>query len=99
MAYDGKPCSKCEADYMPFCICDYVGPLVNEIVTIGDRRWKIREAVSMKAAMNAIAHARVSGSVGAKDILTNVDRVTRVMADVVQINSDGTERQPYTEAY
>jgi hypothetical protein len=65
------------------------------------RRWKVREAVSLKAACNAIAHARVTGSVGATDTLdqTYSGGGVTVLADVVQINSDGTERQPYTMAY
>ena len=75
----------------------------NVIVVRGERRWLIREAVNMDAAENAIAHARVSGSVGHTDAKSRwdgtkiVDEVT--LASVVQINSDGTERQPYTEAY
>jgi hypothetical protein len=65
------------------------------------RRWKVREAISLKAACTAIAHARVTGSVGAKDVLneTYVGGGITVLADVVQINSDGTERQPYSMAY
>lgn len=65
------------------------------------RRWKVREAVSLKAACDAIGQARVTGSVGAKDILneTYVGGGITVLADVVQINSDGSERQPYTMAY
>lgn len=65
------------------------------------RRWKVREAISLKAACDAIAHARVLGSIGAKDILnqTYVGGGITVLADVVQINSDGSERQPYTAAF
>lgn len=73
----------------------------NETVEVGGRRWLVREARSLKDAMNAIAQARVTGSVGVKDILneTYVGGGITVLADVVQINSDGTERKPYTEAY
>lgn len=65
------------------------------------QRWKIREAVSLNAALNCIAHAKVSGSVGSKDTLnqTYVGGGITVLADVVQINSDGTERKPYTVSY
>lgn len=70
------------------------------------RRWAVKSAVSLGAAMNAIAHARVSGSVGHKDMRTtyiagkDIDEwPVTVIADVHQLNSDGTERQPYTEAY
>lgn len=65
------------------------------------RRWKVREAVSLNAALDAIAEAHVSGSIGQTDILdeTLCGGIRRVMADVVQVNSDNTERQPYTQAY
>lgn len=73
----------------------------NVIIEVGNSRWLVREAVSEEAARNAIAMARVSGSVGARDVLDKsyVNGAITVQADVVQINSDGTERQPYTEAY
>ena len=65
------------------------------------RRWGVRKAVSLDAACNAIAHCRVSGSVGATDTLneTYVGGGITTLADVVQLNADGTERQPYTEGY
>ncbi len=64
-------------------------------------RWSVREAVSLKAVINAIAQARVSGSIGSKNLLdeTYVGGGVTVVADVVQLNSDNTERQPYTAAY
>lgn len=64
-----------------------------------NRRWKIREAVSLEAAMIAITSARVSGSIGAKNTLneTFIGGDITVLADVVQVNSDNTERTPYTE--
>lgn len=65
------------------------------------RRWKVREARSLNDACSAINMARVSGSVGGKSFLNQTytgGRIT-VLANVVQINSDGTERQPYTAAY
>lgn len=67
------------------------------------QRWKVREAVSLRAAVNCINMARVSGSVGGKDTETKYnsyyggyDRVpvTHVLADVVKVNDDLTERQP-----
>lgn len=72
------------------------------------RRWKVREAVSLEAACNEIAHATVRGSIGGKTIITEYDRddwdeltrgPDRVIADVVQVNSDNTERQAYQAAY
>lgn len=70
------------------------------------RRWKVKEAVSLKAACTAISHAIVTGSIGHTDMRTNYvenkpfDEWPRfIVASVHQINSDGTERQPYTTAY
>lgn len=70
-------------------------------VRLNDSRWKVREARSLADALNAIVHARVTGSVGAKDTLneTYTGGGITVLADVVQANSDNTERQPYTAAY
>jgi hypothetical protein len=64
----------------------------------GDR-WKVREAVSLKEALNEIAHAKVTGSVGSASYLAEAGRPQRCLANVVRLNSDNTERQPYTEAY
>jgi hypothetical protein len=65
------------------------------------RRWGVREAVSVSAAYHEIAHARVTGSIGGKSIVdrTHVGGGVTVISDVVQINSDGTVRLPYTLAY
>lgn len=73
----------------------------NEIIEIDGQRWKVREAVSRQAAMEAIVKARCSGCVGGRDVLdqTACGGAVTVLADVVQINSDGTERQPYTKSY
>lgn len=71
-----------------------------------NRRWKVREAISLQAAINCINHARVTGSVGSKDTITHYDpsipfnlQKQKVLADVVQVNSDGTERKPYSTSY
>ena len=70
--------------------------LVNVIVQKGDTQWKVREARSMEDAENAIAMASVSGSVGHMDILdeTRCGGGITVLADVVRLNDDGSERQP-----
>lgn len=62
-------------------------------------RWKIREAMSVKCAVNAIANARVTGSVGSKSILdeTYVGGSIKVLADVVRVHSDLTEQKPYEQ--
>lgn len=65
------------------------------------QRWKVREAVSLRAAVNCINFARVSGSVGGKDTETKYipgvpfnEQPVRVLADVVKVNDDLSERQP-----
>ncbi len=70
------------------------------------QRWKVKEARSLQCALNCIAHARVTGSVGAKDSHTLAQAgvpmrlwPTYVTADVVQVNSDNSERRPYTESF
>lgn len=71
----------------------------NEVIEQGGRLWKVRQAKSHEHALDAIASARVSGSVGHRIELHPECGPAEVIADVVQLNSDGTERQPYTEAY
>ena len=67
----------------------------NQIVQVAaNSRWLVREAKTMEDALNAIANARVTGSVGSKAFYDG-----ELTADVVQVNSDGTEREPYTAAY
>lgn len=68
--------------------------LMDEIVVVGGQHWKIRTAWSMEDAMDAIMGSRATGSVGGRTVTNDM-----VIADVVQVNSDGTERKPYTEAY
>lgn len=73
----------------------------NETMIVGGRTWLVREARSEQDALNTIASARVSGSVGYKSILdrTYVGGGVTVLADVIGLNSDGTERQPYQPHY
>ena len=75
--------------------------LENEVIEVGGQRWKVREAKTRENALNAIASARGSGSVGTKIAIdkTYCGGGVEVLADVVQINSDDTERLPYTESY
>lgn len=74
-----------------------------------NRRWKVREAVSLKAAVAAVHSAMASGSIGSKDTKTPVVRCTApgpivfgktiVLADVIRVNSDNTEAVPYGGSY
>lgn len=62
-----------------------------------NRRYKVREAVSVKAAVHCIWHAQATGSVGGKDLITEIvgeDRRERVLADVVRVNDDLSEVRP-----
>lgn len=75
--------------------------MTNEIIEVDGTRWLVREAGSREDALSEIAEAKVTGSVGSKSVLSRglVGDKDEVLADVVQINSDGTERKPYTAAY
>ena len=75
--------------------------IANLRIKASGTRWLIREATSIEAACRAIAEARVSGSIGQKDILDErlMGGDLVVQADVVKLNSDNTERQPYQTAY
>lgn len=70
----------------------------NEIITVAGQRWKIREAFSMKYALDCINYCRARGSIGAKDIVTHCT-VETVLADVVKVNSDDSECTPYQDGY
>lgn len=76
-------------------------PIKNVIVKVAGRRWKVREARSWRDVEDEIGHARATGSIGGSSTLdqTRCGGGVTVLADVVQVNSDGTERQPYTMAY
>lgn len=65
------------------------------------RRWKVREARSVADAYNEIAHARVLGSIGGRSEVdeTRIGGTRYVLADVIEVNSDYTERKPYIPAY
>lgn len=72
--------------------------LENYIVRVGDRRWKIRTCRSLTDALHEIAHARCLGSIGGSSTVYQ-DGAAEVVADVVQVNSDNTDRQPYVAAH
>lgn len=65
------------------------------------RRWKVRQAKSLQHALQEISNARVTGSVGSKTTMnyTLCGGTIETLADVVQVNSDYTERQPYSTYY
>lgn len=73
----------------------------NEILEIGDERWLVREALSLTHALDEIAMCRSFGSIGGRterdETLCGGQIV--VEADVVQLNSDGSERKPYEPVY
>lgn len=68
------------------------------------RRYKVRQAKSLTNVINCILFAQASGSVGGVDTRTDYysgfpHGNPEVLADVVEVNSDNTERAPYTKAY
>ncbi len=66
-----------------------------------NRRWKIREATSLKAAYHEIIHAQATGSIGSKKTVddSRCGGSLRVIADVIEIHSDNTERVAYDKRY
>jgi len=72
-----------------------------------NRRWKVREAVSLKAAVAAVQHAMVTGSIGHTDTLQNhipglpwaQQPKPKTLANVIRVNSDNTEAEAYKSAY
>lgn len=64
------------------------------------RRYKVREALSLNMAIECIWHAQATGSVGGKDTVRDLSTGGEaILADVVEVNSDYTERQPCTMRY
>lgn len=63
----------------------------NEVINEAGK-WLVREAVSLEEAMNAILFARVRGSVGGKHTEER-NGIKIILADVVRLNDDGTERK------
>lgn len=62
------------------------------------RRWKVREAVSLRAAYTEVVMAMATGSIGGTTI-TKSESGQRVVSSVIRVNSDLTEAQPYQAAY
>ena len=75
--------------------------LKNEILEVRNTRWLVKEAISKEVAIDAIYSAMVTGSIGETVILNKcfVGGGKEVIADVHQINSDGTLREAYKTAY
>lgn len=65
----------------------------NEIIEVDGSNWRVREAVSMGEALHAVAMARCTGSVGSRHTEQR-NCIETVMADVVRLNEDGSERKP-----
>ena len=65
----------------------------NIILRVKGARWMVIEATSIEAALNEIAWARVSGSVGGKSLHT-FDGVTTLVSHVHRLNDDNTLRMP-----
>lgn len=69
-------------------------------------RYKVREAVSIDAAIREISHACVTGSIGSSSYKTEAiiekpysEWPSKCIASVIRVNSDNTEQQPYQTIY
>lgn len=63
----------------------------DEIIEVHGTKWLVKEAVSMDDALNAIAFARVRGSVGSKHT-SESGGVERVLADVSRLSGITNEK-------
>jgi len=62
-------------------------------------RWKVKEARSLKAAINEIGFAKATGSVGSSSFVAPVNEPEYALAIVNRVNSDNTEQRPYEKVY
>lgn len=69
--------------------------MIEQVVEVGGCRWRVK-AKSMNAAMNEIAHARCTGSVGSSSILdkTLCGGGIELIADVHRLDADGNDVRP-----
>jgi hypothetical protein len=68
----------------------------DQIVNIYGKNWLVKEAVSLEAALDEIAMAECTGSVGSSTEMKN-GNVAYVMADVCRLDKNGCECLAYGE--
>jgi hypothetical protein len=67
---------------------------MRRIITLDDgTRWRVN-ARSRRDAIDEIAHARATGSVGSRTDERMIGGPVTIIADVHQINSDYSDRKP-----
>ena len=80
---------------------DTYGDEMARLNGLSDEQLSLTDFIQNFIDHDTVADASIDGNanVGHKDIVLSVGGHKQVLADVVQINSDDTERQPYTEPY
>ena len=64
------------------------------------RRWKVRKYTSLRHVYEAIVEAMAFGSIGGTIVCEDWPVGKQIiLAEVIQVNSDNTERKPYALAY
>ena len=64
------------------------------------RRWKVRKYTSLRHVYEAIIEAMARGSIGGTIVCEDwPDSRQIILADVIQVHSDNTERKPYEAVY
>jgi hypothetical protein len=66
--------------------------LKNVTIEVDGQPWKVRDASNIEAAYDEVYHAKATGSIGGSTTVNG-----ELISDVVKLNEDGTERQPYGE--
>lgn len=67
-------------------------PILEVVTDSSGQRWRV-EAVSMNAALNEIAHARVTGSVGGSSY-NRTATGDKLIAKVHRVDDNGDDVQP-----
>lgn len=70
-------------------------PEINQILEVDGHKWRV-EAATMTDALNEIAHARCTGSVGSSTVIDErlVGGEARLVARVHRLDPDGNEVKP-----
>lgn len=69
--------------------------MIEQIIEVGGCNWRVK-ATSMSEALNEIAHARCTGSVGSSSYLdeTRCGGIVALIAEVHRIDVDGNDVRP-----
>lgn len=69
--------------------------MIEDIITVHNQRWRVK-AKSMNAALDEIAHANCTGSVGSSSTVDNTlcGGIKELIAEVHKIDAEGKDVKP-----